>query len=31
VGSTPDDFANIIVREIGSNKRLAAKIGLEPQ
>ncbi len=31
VGSTPAEFAKIIVDEIELNKRLAAKIGLEPQ
>jgi tripartite-type tricarboxylate transporter receptor subunit TctC len=31
VGSTPVEFSKIIVREIEMNKRLAAKIGLEPQ
>ncbi|HWI14220.1 MAG TPA: tripartite tricarboxylate transporter substrate binding protein [Burkholderiales bacterium] len=31
VGSTPAEFAKIISQEIETNRRLAAKIGLEPQ
>ena len=31
VGSTPEEFAGMIAREIQTNRQLAAKIGLEPQ
>jgi hypothetical protein len=31
VGSTPAEFAKIVVDEIQLNRRLAAKIGLQPE